>query len=181
MWPSSSKSVLPMAMDAHHGRSQPICRYSIQFCTIPTGDQPPSPSFSNGSSPDNGKVSTNSSTTDGTAGGSGMSPSDGTISLTDEEVTTSAATGGVSGTLPAEGNEGAPSLTTEFWVAPSLNLEPSLNTDPKVVPPLSETFEMVSAGTTPVLTDRATAIPNKPLWFPLLHVIKLFFCCQRLA
>jgi len=92
-----------------------------------------------------------------------MSPNDGTVSLTDEEVTTSAATGGVSGTLPAEGDEGAPSLTTELWVAPSLNLEPSLTTDPTVVPPLSETFEMGSAGTTPVLIDRATAIPNKPL------------------
>lgn len=159
---AQSKSILPMAMDAHHGRSQPTCRYSIQFCTIPTGDQPPSPSFSNGSSPDNGRVSTNCSTIGGTAGGSGMSPSDGTVSLT-EEVTTSAATGGGSGTLLAEGDEGAPSLTTELWVAPSLNLEPSLTTDPKVVPPLSETFEMGSAGTTPVLSDRATAIPNQPL------------------
>lgn len=150
-------------MDAHHGRSQLICRYSIQFCTIPTGDQPPRPSFSNGSSPDNGKVSTKSSTTDGIAGGSGMLSSGGTVSLTDEEVTTSVGTSGGSGTLPTEGGEGAPSLNTELWVAPSVNLEPSLTTDPTVMPPLSETFGMGSAGTTLVLTDRATAIPNKPL------------------
>jgi hypothetical protein len=50
-----------------------------------------------------------------------------------------------------------------------------------VVPPLPETFEMGSSGTTPVLTDRATAIPSKPLWFPLLHVMKPLLCCQRLA
>lgn len=36
----------------HHGISSPMCRYSMQFCTRPTGVQPPRPSVANaGSAP----------------------------------------------------------------------------------------------------------------------------------
>uniref|UniRef100_A0A2M4C6G7 Putative secreted protein n=1 Tax=Anopheles marajoara TaxID=58244 RepID=A0A2M4C6G7_9DIPT len=65
-------TTVPIAMQPHHGRSRPMCRNSIQFCTIPTGDQPPSPREANVGSAPATRSATSGAFCSGIVGGSGI-------------------------------------------------------------------------------------------------------------
>uniref|UniRef100_A0A2M4D3P7 Putative secreted protein n=1 Tax=Anopheles darlingi TaxID=43151 RepID=A0A2M4D3P7_ANODA len=75
-------TTVPIAMQPHHGRSRPMCRNSIQFCTIPTGVQPPSPSEANVGSAPATRSATSGAFCSGIVGGSGIVCSRAALSST---------------------------------------------------------------------------------------------------
>jgi hypothetical protein len=75
-----------------------------------------------------------------------MSPSGGTVSLTEEETTTSGCTGDGSDICPDKGAEGTLSPTAELGAVPltvtGFDIGPSFATDLKLEPSLSDNFEI---------------------------------------